>query len=72
MTIKEIAAEKGISYQAIYKRIKGAGISLSSLKDKRTGQLTQEGEQKLRQIFGIESAEESSQPSTEQTAPVVE
>lgn len=51
MTIKDVAAAAGLSHQAIYKRIKSRGISLDSIKDKATGELTAEGEALIREIF---------------------
>lgn len=58
MTIKDIALQKGVSDKAIYKRIKREGICLSTLKDKATGQLTEEGERVLLALFSIQATAE--------------
>lgn len=76
MTIKDVAAKTGLSHQAIYKRLKARGFSVSDLKDKATGQLTEEGERVLVELFSIQAEEEptvdddSSQASTEPTVEV--
>ena len=44
MSIKEIAQSHGMSVQAVYKKIKLAGINLNTLKDAKSGVLTAEGE----------------------------
>lgn len=49
MTIKEFAKSKGISTQAVYQRIKGAGLALDSLRDAQG--LTQDGLQQLEGLF---------------------
>ena len=51
MTIKELAKELGRSHQAIYKRLKTAGITLEELQEPGTGQLTEEGEKRLRSMY---------------------
>lgn len=51
MTIKEFAKEMGISTQAIYQRIKGAGIKLDSLKMTGSQELSDEGRKQLAQLF---------------------
>lgn len=60
MTIKEAAAKYGISQQAIYQRIKNNGISLKSLKDPKTGDLTPDALGILENLFG-ESSEKFNQ-----------
>ena len=57
MTIKEVAARTGLSHQAIYKRLKARGLSVSDLKDKATGQLTPEGERVLEELFQLQAEE---------------
>ena len=59
MTVKEFAALVGVSHQAIYKKLKGRGVALDSLKDKETGQLTEEGEALLRSIYHIQEEPEA-------------
>ena len=51
MTIKELSTRLKVSPQAIYKRVKAAGVALDGLKDKQTGELTQEGEALIRGLF---------------------
>lgn len=54
MTIKQVANEYNISVQAVYKRIRAAGYTLDSLKNKETGELTQEGEEAIKALFNRE------------------
>lgn len=49
MTIKEFAKSKGISTQAVYQRIKGAGLTLDTLRDAQG--LTQDGLRQLEALF---------------------
>lgn len=76
MTIKDVAARTRLSHQAIYKRLKARGLSVSDLKDRATGQLTPEGERILAEMFSLqaeESAGASAPPSTpEASADTVE
>lgn len=58
MTIKDVAAKTGLSHQAIYKRLKARGLSVSELKDKATGHLTEEGERLIRELFSIQAEAE--------------
>lgn len=51
MTIKEVAQQAGISHQALYKKIKSRGIKLDDLKDPVNGQLSERGEQIVRDII---------------------
>lgn len=51
MTIKEFSKELGISTQAIYQRIKSAGIQLDSLKMPGSQELSDEGRKHLAQLF---------------------
>lgn len=51
MTIKEFSKELGISTQAIYQRIKAAGIQLDSLKTPGSHELSDEGRKQLAQLF---------------------
>lgn len=53
MNIKEVAQLTGLSHQAVYKKIKANGFILENLKDKATGQLTPDGEAKIRELFNI-------------------
>ena len=59
MTVKDFAALAGVSHQAIYKKLKGRGIAMESLKSKETGQLTAEGETLLRTIYHIQGQREA-------------
>ena len=54
MNIKECAELIGVTQQGIYKRLKNHGISPASLKDKATGQLTDDGLKTLSQLFGLD------------------
>lgn len=51
MTIKEFSKGLGISTQAIYQRIKAAGIQLDSLKTPGSNELSDEGRKQLAQLF---------------------
>lgn len=51
MNIKEFAKSLGISTQAVYQRIKGAGIALDSLKEPGTQDLSEYGKKQLAQLF---------------------
>lgn len=51
MTIKEFSKELGISTQAIYQRIKAAGMQLDSLKTPGSQELSDEGRKQLAQLF---------------------
>ena len=51
MTVKQLSTELKISPQAVYKRLKAAGVALDGLKSKETGDLTAEGEETIRALF---------------------
>lgn len=51
MTIKELSTKLKVSPQAIYKRLRAAGISVEGLKDKETGELTEEGKAAVMALF---------------------
>lgn len=51
MTIREVAQQAGLSHQAVYKKIKARGYQLDALRDKETGQLTEEGEAVIKELF---------------------
>ena len=75
MTIKDVAARTGLSHQAIYKRLKARGLSVSELKDKASGQLTEEGERLVRELFSIQAEEAPTvddKPSEEPSEPSAE
>lgn len=57
MTIKEFAAQIGVSDKAIYKRLKREGIELSSLKTKGSSALSPEGEARLRKLYSLQAPE---------------
>lgn len=65
VTVKEFAQEIGISPAAVYKRIKSNGIKLDTIKDPHTGELTQEGIERLRALFGGIQPELSTELSTQ-------
>lgn len=51
MTIAEIAARLGVSKQAVYQKIKRAGLSINALKDHNTGEFTDDGAQTIVNLF---------------------
>lgn len=51
MTIKEFATKQSISTQAVYKKLKAAGIPVSSIKQGNSQKLTAEGIKLLESIF---------------------
>lgn len=51
MNIKTFAEEKGISTQAVYKRINQHDIQLSTIRNADTGEITAEGEVILSKLF---------------------
>ena len=51
MTIKEFAKEKGVTLQAVYQKIKAAGLELKDIKDSETQELTQNGLNELDKLF---------------------
>ena len=55
MTIKDAAEMYGISKQAIYQRLKKHGISLDTIRDQETGELSQDAEAVLENLFGENS-----------------
>lgn len=57
MTIKEFAAQIGVSDKAIYKRLKREEIELSSLKTKGSSALSPEGEARLRELYSLQVPE---------------
>jgi predicted DNA-binding protein YlxM (UPF0122 family) len=52
MTIKEAADKYQVSKQAIYQRLKRNGLTVDSMTDKETGQLTPEAEGIMENLFG--------------------
>ena len=56
MTIKEVAQLTGLSHQAVYKKLKARGHKVEALKDKQTGQLTEEGEKIIRELFNLSTS----------------
>lgn len=51
MTIKEFAKQQSISPQAVYQRLKVAGIPLDSIRDGKTSEITPDGLEKLSSLF---------------------
>lgn len=66
MTIKDVASRTGLTHQAIYKRLKARGLSLSDLKDKASGQLTEEGERILAEMFSFQAEEPTAASGSEE------
>lgn len=56
MTIKEVAQLTGLSHQAIYKKLKARGLKVETLKNKETGQLTEDGERTIRELFNLSTS----------------
>lgn len=56
MTIKEVAQLTGLSHQAIYKKLKARGHKVETLKNKETGQLTEDGERIIRELFNLSTS----------------
>lgn len=51
MTIKEFAKSQGITTQAVYQRIKAAGIDLASIRKGNTAELTAEGLETCKRLY---------------------
>ncbi len=58
MTIKEIAKLHGITTQAVYAKIKAAGLDLSAIREGKTAQLTPEGLEAVRNLFAKKTRKE--------------
>ena len=65
MTIKDVAQQTNLTNAAIYKRIKAKGIALDTIKDKKTGQFTPEGEKLIFELFNLENAPEKAEERQE-------
>ncbi len=61
MTIKQFAKKYSISPQAVYQKLKAAGIPLTDIKQGNTQELTEEGIKRLESIFVKKSKEESAE-----------
>ena len=61
MTIKQFAKKYSISPQAVYQKLKAAGITLTDIKQGNTQELTEEGIKRLESIFVKKSKEESAE-----------
>ena len=57
MTIKQMATKLGVSPQAIYQKLKKNNIEVYSLTDKKTKDLTGEGEVIITKLFSSDPAE---------------
>ena len=51
MTIKDFAKSQGVTTQAIYQRIKAAGIDLASIKKESSAELTAEGLETCKRLY---------------------
>ena len=58
MTIKEFSKKMGITPQAVYQKMKNSSIDLNSIKDAKTGELTDEGLEILNNLFSKGGASE--------------
>ena len=65
MTVKEIAQQTGLTHQAVYKRLKAAGIAVAELKDSKTGRFTESGEQIVRELFNLDNNQDVNPASTD-------
>ena len=57
MTIKQMADKLGVSPQAIYQKLKKNGVEVYKLTDKKTKELTGEGEVIITKLFSADPAE---------------
>lgn len=51
MNIKDFAELYGVSSQAVYQRINRAGLNIKKLKDPDTGELSEAGQEAIKQLF---------------------
>ncbi|MGN1119528.1 MAG: hypothetical protein ACI4Q4_04165 [Oscillospiraceae bacterium] len=63
MTIKEFAKQQSISPQAVYQRLKAAGIPIDSIREGKTSELTPDGLEKLSSLF-LKPVENSAKEET--------
>ena len=63
MTIKEFSKSKGITPQAVYQKLKASGISISSIKEENTSELTESGIDILNGLFTKETDKSFNQTS---------
>ena len=56
MTIKEFATNRGLSTQAVYKKLKGRKIEVDTITEK--GQLTEAGEAILRELYSTQPGDQ--------------
>ena len=52
MTVREIAAELGVSVPTLYRKLKAAGIDIKGLRDDKTGKVTAEGASIIADVMG--------------------
>lgn len=52
MTVREIAAELGVSVPTLYRRLKAAGIDIKGLRDDKTGKVTADGASIIADVMG--------------------
>lgn len=55
MNIKDFAELYGVSSQAVYQRINRAGLNIKKLKDSDTGELSEAGQEAIKQLFSQHS-----------------
>lgn len=72
MTIKEVAQQAGISHQALYKKLKSRGIKLEDLKDPENGQLSERGEQIVRDVIAGKPDETQAETRVENSSSEIE
>lgn len=64
MTIKDFAKLHGVSSQAVYQRMKKAGIDIATIKDKASGHLTEAGQSELEKLYSGSDNETASNQSS--------
>lgn len=63
MKIKDFAKNKGITPQAVYQKLKAAGISISSITEENSPELTESGLEILNELFTKEIEKSFNQTS---------
>ena len=64
MNIREFAAKNGVSRQAVYSKLKAAGIALTDVTQDGTGVLTADGQAVLERLYGSFSTRQDKSTDT--------
>ena len=59
MTIKEIARKRGITTQAVYQKIKAAGLDISDLREENSAKLSEKGIAAVEKLFTNQKEKET-------------